>query len=99
MFLYNITVIVDHDVHEALQKRITQQLHTSEGVTVQLLELVGSPHEGVTYCIHLHAENEEEIVQFKQEHLLNIQQIAYNDYPGKVIFFDSTLKYLTDFSQ
>lgn len=97
MFLYNITVIVDQDVHEAIHDKITRQLQASRGATIQLLELLESPHEGITYCIHFHAKDEEEIAKFKQEHLLNLQKMTHG-YAGKVIFFDSTLKYLTDFS-
>lgn len=96
MFLYNITIIVDHDVHEAIQKKITQQLHTGKGATVRFLELVDSPHEGITYCIHFHAKDEEEIAQFKLEYVLNIQQMVNDNYRGKVHFFESTLKYLTE---
>lgn len=98
MFLYNITVIVDSGAHEAVRKQIEQQIRPYRGMTVRLLKLLNSPHEGVTYCIHLHAETEAAITQFQQTYLARLQELTNADHPGQVLFFDSTMKYLTEFS-
>ena len=99
MFLYNVTVIADSDIHGAMREAIEQQLRPYPKTTVRLLELVDSPHEGITYCIHLYAEDEAAIEQFQQTHLQRLQQLANSEYAGKVLFFDSKMKYLIDFSE
>ncbi len=96
MFLYNVTIIVEQDVHEDVKKHIEQQLFNQPEApeAVALLELLDSPHEGITYCIQLRTENREGIASFQQRHLAAFQQLVSTRYAGKVLFFDSTMNYL-----
>jgi len=97
MFLYNVTIIVDKDSHQAIRAQIEHQISSYQDPHVRLLELLNSPHEGVTYCINLQAASEETISQFQRSCLRQLKELADKDYHGKVLFFDSTMKYLTKF--
>ena len=99
MFLYNITVVVEDEVRAVVRSKIEERICLYTEGTVNLLELVNSPHEGTTYCIHLLAANDAQIQQFQQEHLTYLHELANREYNGKVLFFDSTLKYLADLSK
>ena len=94
MFLYNITVVVEDDIQAAVRAKIEEQIKSYPSPHIRLLELVNSPHEGTTYCIHLSAANQADIQQFQELYLTYLQQLASQEYAGKLLFFDSTLKYL-----
>lgn len=97
MFLYNVTMIVENDVSEAIKQRIETQLFDRDGtgVSVSLLEMLNSPHDGTTYCLQLRAEREEEIAAFKNGQLNIIQTWINQDFAGKTVFFESLMKYLS----
>ena len=96
MFLYNVTIIIENDIHEDVRRHIEQQLFSKQeaqhGVT--LLEMLDSPHEGITYCIQLRSDSRDDIARFQSQHIGVIQQLVNNEFPGKILFFDSTMKYL-----
>jgi hypothetical protein len=98
MYLYNVTVIIESGVQDAVRQRIEAQLfgHSDTGTPVKLLQMLDSPHEGATLCIQLHTETTEGIAAFQQHRLAPIQELTNREYPGKVLFFDSTMKYLND---
>lgn len=96
MFLYNISVIAEQDTGESARKMILKHVHTAAaaGISVSLLELLNSPHEGITYCVQLHADDMESITLLQQKLLNPLQDEANRLHPGKVLFFDSLMKYL-----
>ncbi len=96
MFLYNVTIIVENDVHEAVKRRIEAQLFGPDGIgaSVSLLEMLDSPHDGATYCVQLRAGHEAEITAFRNEHLAAIRTWLNRDYAGKAVSFESVMKYL-----
>ena len=97
MYLYNITVVMDDEIHEAARERIMTPLanHRSGGGAVSFLQLLDSPHQGTTYCIQLRTESESDIAIFQQQCLQTIQTLAEGEFSGKLVLFDSTMKYLT----
>lgn len=96
MFLYNVTIIIEKDIHEDVRRHIEQQLFDKKDVQngITLLEMLDSPHEGITYCIQLRSDNKDDIARFQSQHISVIQQLANSEYPGKILFFDSTMKFL-----
>ncbi|WP_090604426.1 DUF4286 family protein [Parapedobacter koreensis] len=96
MYLYNVTIITENDIQDIVRQYIEAQIQgrRDEKISVALLELLDSPHEGTTYCVQLRAENSEEIAAFQQHHLAAIQAFANQHYAGKILFFDSVMKYL-----
>lgn len=98
MYLYNVTIIVENGLQEAVKQHIETQFFAHRHVDgrLSLLEMVDSPHQGVTYCIQLRAGARTEIAVFQQEYLTAFQESVRRDYPGKVLFFESVMKYLND---
>jgi len=97
MYLYNATLIAERDIGESVRMYLTEQLNDGkEGIGTGLffLEMLDSPHDGVTYCIQLRAENRHEITSFQETYLASIRSQLETAYAGKVLFFDSIMKYL-----
>ncbi|SKB34371.1 protein of unknown function [Parapedobacter luteus] len=99
MYLYNVTIITEDDIREIVRQHIEEHLkHYREATaSVALLELLDSPHEGTTYCLQLRAAHNEEIALFQQQYLAPIQAFANQQHTGKVLFFDSVMKYLSSY--
>ncbi|MFB2119641.1 DUF4286 family protein [Parapedobacter sp. 2B3] len=98
MYLYNVSVIVENDIRDAVKRHLHATVVGKQplGGSLSLLELLDSPHEGTTYCIQLRCQDRTDIVAF-QSHWLAALQTGFNEtHPGKVVFFDSTMKYLND---
>ena len=94
MFLYNISVIAEETVHQQLVSWIQDNIVQSQKFQVQFLEMLQSPHEGMTYCIQVILSSEEHIADFQQVHVIPLQQLISEAYKDKVFLFESTMKYL-----
>lgn len=98
MYLYNITIIVENDIRDAVKTRLHAELsdnRDSDGTT-SLLELLDSPHDGTTYCLQFRCKDKEYISSYQANGLAALQTALNAQYPGKVVFFDSMMKYLND---
>ena len=98
MYLYNVTIIAENDIRDTVKQCIDAQFfdQPDSAPSVSLLEMLDSPHEGTTYCVQLRVENSGDILLFQQRHLRQLQELLAEQYPGKVLFFDSMMKYLND---
>jgi len=97
MYLYNATLIAESDIGETVRTYLTERLvYEAEGGGTDLffLEMLDSPHDGVTYCIQLRAETRDAITLFQETHLAAIRTQLETAYAGKILFFDSIMKYL-----
>lgn len=94
MFLYNVSVIAEETIHEEVVSWIQDNIVQSQKFEVHFLEMLQSPHDGMTYCIQVVLPTEEHIVDFQQVHLSPLQQLIAEGYKDKVFLFDSTMKYL-----
>lgn len=94
MYFYNISVIVEEQESQAVKSILLRQLALarSQGSIVRLLELLDSPHEGVTYSIQLEAETTQVVDDFQAEHLAYLHSQTNQYHPGKVFFFDSLMR-------
>lgn len=98
MYLYNVTIIVENDISEAVKTRLHAEPFNEQGLDggFSILKLLDSPHDGATYCVQLRCKDKATIATF-QAHGLAALQTGLNElYPGKVVFFDSIMKYLND---
>lgn len=94
MFLYNISVIAEEAIHEEIVSWIQDHIVQSEKFQVHFLEMLQSPHEGMTYCIQVVLPSEQHIADFQQVHMIPLQQLIAELYREKVFLFDSTMKYI-----
>lgn len=98
MYLYNVTIIAENDIRDAVKQLLDVQLSKQRvsNPSLSLLELLDSPHEGATYCVQLRCQHRSEIEAFQTNHLTTLQAGLGERYQGKVVFFDSTMKYVND---
>ena len=98
MYLYNVTIIVESDISDAVKQYLQARLRDAREAApqVSLLALLDSPHEGTTYCVQFRCAQQTDIAAFQRRHLDGFQTRLNEQYPGKVVFFDSTMKYLND---
>jgi len=94
MFLYNVSVIAEEAIHQEIVVWIQDNILQSQKFEVHFLQMLQSPHEGMTYCIQVVLPSEEHIADFQQIHLLPLQELIAETYQNKVFLFDSTMKYL-----
>ncbi len=94
MFLYNVSVIAEEAIHQEIVVWIQDNILQSQKFEVHFLQMLQSPHEGMTYCIQVVLPSEEHIADFQQVHLLPLQELVAETYQNKVFLFDSTMKYL-----
>lgn len=94
MFLYNVSVIAEEAIHQEIVVWIQDNILQSKKFEVHFLQMLQSPHEGMTYCIQVVLPSEEHIADFQQVHLLPLQELVAETYQNKVFLFDSTMKYL-----
>lgn len=98
MYLYNVTIIVENDIRNAVKQHIHNELLSKQGTdrSIALLELLDSPHEGTTYCVQFRCTDRTDIVAFQVNALTSLQTDLNAQHPGKVVFFDSIMQYLND---
>ncbi|WP_262250153.1 DUF4286 family protein [Parapedobacter soli] len=98
MYLYNVTIIVENDIHDAVRDDVRTHLldNREQEVELSFLQLLDSPNEGITYCLQLHCQDRAAIDVFQTASLAAFQAVLHERYPGKVFFFESVMKYLND---
>lgn len=94
MYLYNISVIIEESVHHEIVTWIRQHFIPSVDPSAQLLSMMDSPHDGVTYCIQLHIEHAADIAHFRETYLMELQRYLGESHTNKAFLFDSVMKYL-----
>ncbi|MGV3762713.1 DUF4286 family protein [Parapedobacter sp.] len=98
MYLYNVTIIVENDIRDAVKTHLRAELFNEQEPDggLSLLELLDSPHDGATYCVQLRSKDRAAIATFQAAGLATLQARLNEQYPGKIVFFDSFMKYLND---
>lgn len=94
MYLYNVSVIVEDSENQAVRALLVSQLELARrmGLSVRLLELLDSPHEGITYSLQLEAVDADAVAAFQAQHLAPLQAKTNQGHEGKVIYFDSLMQ-------
>jgi hypothetical protein len=98
MILYNVTVNVDEDVHEAwlewmTTKHIPQVLETGCFTESEIFRLLSpEAEEGVTYSIQYFAKDLEEFERYQIEHAAFLQSEHKEKFGGKFSAFRTVLE-------
>ena len=92
MILYNISVIVDDNSHDAVLDWLKAHLRKSIYET-KFLKMLESPHEGSTYCIQFVATDDTEILKFQDAVLTELQVYLATNHAEKAFIFDSKMQY------
>ena len=84
MILYNVTAIVDEEIHGdwlnwMREEHIRDVMNTECFVSNRLLKVLDSPNEGTTYCIQYIAENK----QNYDNYIKNFAPVLRNSFPER----------------
>jgi len=58
----------------------------------QILNVIDSPNEGVTYCVQYHADNIENFNQFYSKHLHELQAIHNHEFENQFVLFNTLMQ-------
>ncbi|RVU01570.1 DUF4286 family protein [Mucilaginibacter limnophilus] len=97
MIVYNETAIVEEaSAPEWLswmqQVHIPNVMATGFFTSYQVLNVMDSPNEGVTYCVQYHARNMDDFQDFYTGHLQGLQQIQQNQFENKFVLFSTIMQ-------
>lgn len=84
MILYNVTAILDEEIHEdwftwMKEQHIPEVMDTGCFISSRMLKVLDSPNEGVTYCMQYIADTMEDYDRY----LLNFAPSLRATYPEK----------------
>ena len=97
MIIFNDTVIVEEAIHLKWLKWI-QEVHIPAVMATgcfnsyQILNVIDSPNEGVTYCIQYHTDSLESFNQFYTKHLHRLQAIHNGQFENQFVLFNTLMK-------
>jgi hypothetical protein len=97
MIIFNDTVIVEEAIHEKWlgwmqQVYIPAVMETGHFKSYQVLNVIDSPNEGVTYCIQYNAETIEDFNLFYSKHLHRLQDIHNQEFENQFVIFNTLMK-------
>ena len=97
MIIFNDTVIIDEAIHEnwlawMKQVYIPAVMETGHFKSYQILNVVDSPNEGVTYCIQYTAENIEEFDLFYKGHFHSLQMLHNQQFENQFVIFNTLMR-------
>ena len=97
MIIFNDTVIVEEAVHLKWLKWM-QEVHipaimtTGHFKSYQILNVIDSPNEGVTYCVQYHADNIEAFNEFYGKHLHRLQDAHNQAFENQFVIFNTLMQ-------
>src|ERR1700679_4312063 len=97
MIIFNDTVIVDDAVHQKWlnwlhEVHIPAVMATGYFNSYQVLNVIDSPNEGVTYCVQYQTESMEKFNQFYSNHLHRLQAIQNQEFENQFVLFNTLMQ-------
>ena len=99
MILFNITIILDDDIHNEWlhwmkTRQIQDVMNTGCFVSNRLLNVLDSPNEGLTYCVQYISDSLENLNEFKQKHEHIIQANMPEQFNNKLVLFPTVMEFI-----
>ncbi len=99
MIIYNETFVVEASagaewLHWMQTQHIPAALATGCFDNHQILEVLDSPNEGVTYCIQYSTDRIERYHQFKEQHLHQLHTRHYQQFENRYVLFNSLMQHI-----
>ena|ERR1700761_5452011 len=97
MIIFNDTVIVEESAHERWLDwvkgvHIPAVMATGYFKSFQILNVIDSPNEGVTYCIQYYAETIQDFNHFYNKHLHQLQAIHNQEFENQFVIFNTLMQ-------
>ncbi len=97
MIIYNVTTIIEDDIHEEYlqymkQVHMPEVMATKKFTDCQLLFLGEPATEGITYCAQYIATDAENLAAYRTSFLPKLEQDLQQKFPNKLVSFASVLE-------
>lgn len=97
MIIYNETVIVEEGTHTAWlawlqQTHLPAIMETGYFKHYNILNVMDSPNEGITYCVQYHADKLEDVEAYFNNHLDNFQAQQQQRFENKFVTFSTLMQ-------
>jgi len=99
MILYNVTAILDEEIHTEWlnwmkEEHIPEVMATSCFVSNRMLRVVDSPNEGVTYCTQYIADNMENYDQYLQKYAPALRASFPERFANKFVIYRTLMEFI-----
>ncbi len=100
MIVYNETFVIDEEIHNQWlawmkENHIAKVLETGDFGSYQILKVLNSPNEGVTYCIQYFTNDIEKYEHFMLYHM-NPMHIAHNQaFENRFVLFNTLMEQIS----
>jgi hypothetical protein len=97
MIVYNDTYIIEDSTAPAWLKymketHIPAVMETGCFSSFQILNVIDSPNEGVTYCVQYNADSLEQFNNFYNDHLYTFQEMHQERFAERFVMFNTLMK-------
>jgi hypothetical protein len=97
MIIFNDTVIVENAIQEEWLKwmkeiYIPAVMGTGLFKSYQILTVIDSPNDGVTYCVQYHAENLADFNSFYTNHFHKMQSMHNGQFENRYVIFNTLMQ-------
>jgi hypothetical protein len=97
MIIYNVTTIIEDDVHEAYIQymknvHMPEVMATGKFVDCHLLRLTDPVNEGITYCAQYVTDETDKLTDYRENYSPKLQQSIQSKFANKFVSFRSVLE-------
>lgn len=94
MYLYNISIIVEDNSHDALIDWVKNEWINNLPLESKFLKMLNNPHEGHTYCVQIIVSTEQQVIEMQSREVALLQSYIGSHHAEKAFIFDSVMQYL-----
>ncbi|MBK0380392.1 DUF4286 family protein [Mucilaginibacter segetis] len=97
MIIYNDTVILEESTEQEWltwikEVHIPAVMATGCFSSYQILTIIDSPNDGITYCIQYNADTIEQFQEYYSKYLFKFQDIHQERFADKFVMFNTLMK-------
>jgi len=99
MILYNVTIILDEQIHANWLKWLKNEhlkeiMNTGFFISYRILKVLDSPNEGITYCIQYIASSIEKYNEYVRTHSNPLQTNAPAEFLNRFVVFGTLMEFI-----
>lgn len=99
MILYNVTIILDEQIHANWLKWLKNEhlkeiMSTGFFISYRVLKVLDSPNEGLTYCVQYIADSVEKYNEYLQIHPNQLQTNVPAEFLNKFVVFSTLMEFI-----
>jgi hypothetical protein len=97
MIIFNDTIIIEEATNDkwlAWMKDfyIPEVMATGHFKSYEILNIIDSPNEGITYCVQYRAETLGDFNQFYSKHLHRLQELHNQEFENQFVIFNTLMQ-------